>query len=118
MRTVKQEYIEEYYDNGNKKCEKYKLNGKLHRENGIAYKSWYENGNIWIEQYWLNGKLHRENGIAYKSWYENGNKFTEEYYLNGKYLTKEQFDNRNNSSCSGKIVEIDGKKYKLNEIKD
>ena len=92
MRTVKQEYIEEYYDNGNKKCEKYKLNGKLHRENGIAYKSWYENGNIWIEQYWLNGK----------------------------YLTKEKFDNRNNSSCSvsvsGKIVEIDGKKYKLNEV--
>jgi len=122
MRTVKQEYIVKYYDNGNICSESYRLNGELHNPNGIAYRTWYKNGNIYIEEYWLNGKLHNPNGIAYKSWYENGNIWIEQYWLNGKYLTKEKFDNRNNSSCSvsvsvsGKIVEIDGKKYKLNEV--
>jgi len=115
MRTVKGEYIVEYYDNGNICREEYWLNGKLHRENGIAYKSWFDNGNICREEYFSNGKLHRENGIAFKGWFENGNICSEEYYINGKFLTKEQFDNRNNS-CNNKIVEIDGKKYKLKEI--
>ena len=91
MRTVKGEYIVTYYSNGKIRNEEYFLNGELHRENGIAFKSWFENGNIWSEQ----------------------------YYIKGKELTKKQFDNRNNSySCNpeGKIVEIDGKKYKLSKI--
>jgi len=115
MRTVKGEYIVEYYDNGNIRNEQYRLNGELHNKNGIALKSWHENGNICREEYRLNGKLHNPNGIAYKSWFENGNIWAEEYYINGKKLSKEQFDNRNNS-CNNKIVEIDGKKYKLKEI--
>ena len=115
MRTVKSEY---YYENGNKYIEEYRLNGELHNPNGIAYKNWYRNGNICTEAYILNDKYHRENGIALKRWYSNGNKWSESYWINGKYLTKEEFENRNNSSCSGKVVEIDGKKYKLNEIKD
>ena len=111
--------IVKWHENGNIWIEQYCLNGKLHRENGIAYKSWYENGNKCKEQYFINGKLHRENGIAYKSWHKNGNICSEEYWINGKELTKEEFDNKNNScNPEGKIVEIDGKKYKLNEIKD
>ena len=89
MKTVKGEYIVNYYDNGNIRNEQYRLNGKLHRENGIAYKSYYESGNIWRK----------------------------EYFLNGKYLTKEEFDNRNNCNVEGKVVEIDGKKYELKEVK-
>jgi len=121
MRTVKGEYIVTYYSNGKIRNEEYFLNGELHRENGIAFKSWYSNGNKCNEQYFLNGELHREHGIAVKSWYDNGNICVKQYFLNGEILTKEQFENRNNScsvSVSGKIVEIDGKRYKLKEIND
>jgi hypothetical protein len=61
-------------------------------------KSWY-----------LNGKWHREDGPAMecsngtKHWYLNDVKYTESEFLK---LTK-------SPSCNGKIVEIDGKKYKL-----
>jgi len=53
---------------------------------------------------------HREDGPAiehadgYKSWWINGTK-----------LTEEEFNNRY-SSCTSKIVEIDGKRYKLEEV--
>ena len=91
------------HENGTKE---WWLNGKLHREDGPAvecadgYKAWY-----------LNGKRHREDGPAiegadgYKSW-----------YLNGTMLTEAEFMKRTNS-CNGKIVEIDGKKYKLTEVR-
>ena len=52
--------------------------------------------------------LHREDGPAiegadgYKSW-----------YLNGKLLSEAEFNASNKPSCAGKVVEIDGKKYKL-----
>ena len=42
----------------------------------------------------------------------NGNKF---WYLNGEELTEQEFNSRN-SSCAGKIIEVDGKKYKLQEV--
>jgi len=117
MKTVKQEYIVKYYDNGNKWIEGYYINGKLHRENGIAYKRWHQNGNKWVEEYCVNGKTHRENGIAFKRWYENGKISYEQYWLNGKQLSEQEFNNRKNS-MSGKVVEIDGKKYELKEIKE
>jgi len=88
-------------NNGNKY---WYLNGKLHRENGPAIE--HKNGN----KYWyLNGELHREDGPAIecsngtKYWYKNGVNYTESDFLK---LTK-------SPSCNGKIVEIDGKKYKL-----
>ena len=34
---------------------------------------------------------------------------------NGEELTEEEFNNRN-SSCEGKVVEVDGKKYKLTSV--
>ena len=93
MKTVKIEYIVRYY--GEKIWSKeYRLNGKLHRENGIAYKSWYDNGNKHKEIYCIEGLFHRENEIAYKDWHKNGNVWNETYYLNGEYLTKKEFDNR------------------------
>jgi hypothetical protein len=62
------------------------------------------------QTWWLNGKCHREDGPAYID--SNG---TQEWYLNGIKLTEDEFNNRKNS-CDGKIVEIDGKKYKLTSI--
>ena len=60
------------------------------------------------------GKLHRLDGPAieisngYKAWYVEGNKLTEQQF---KALTSKP-------TCSGKIVEIDGIKYQLKEVKN
>lgn len=64
--------------------------------------------------WYLNGKLHREDGPAIeylacgtKTWYLNGEKLTEDEWR-AKLQTQ--------PSCDGKVVEIDGKKYKLTEV--
>ena len=94
------------YDNGVKE---WLLNDKLHREDGPAIvctngtKFWY-----------LNGKLHRENGPAVI--HANGDKC---WYLNGKLVTEAEHERQTQAKqddCSGKVVEIDGKKYKLQAI--
>jgi hypothetical protein len=41
---------------------------------------------------------------------------TKEWWINGKHLTEAEFNART-KSCNGKVVEIDGKKYKLQEVK-
>ena len=98
------EYRVKVYDY---KTEWFNLEGKLHREDGPAVE--YASGtNAW----YINGQLHREDGPAVE--WNNG---TKSWYLNGINLTKKEFKQRMNStSCSGKIVEIDGKKYILIEI--
>lgn len=86
------------------------LNGKHHREDGPAIEC-TDGDKIW----YLNGKLHRENGPAIER--INGNK---SWWLNGEYFTtkfKWEYEvNKLKSTCSGKVVEIDGKKYKLMEV--
>jgi hypothetical protein len=101
------------------------LNGKLHREDGPAvedvndYKAWFLNGERHREdgpaiefvngskEWYLNGKRHREDGPAvdfvdgYKEWYLNGERFSQEEFA------------AKSDPCDGKVVEIDGKKYKL-----
>lgn len=63
------------------------------------------------EWYNFNNQLHRLEGPAVE--YFDGEKY---WYINGEKLTKNEFYKRINSSYSGKIVEIDDKKYKLTEI--
>ena len=84
------------------------LNGQLHRVDGPAIE--YANG---YKAWWLNGKLHREDGPALE--FANGHKA---WYLNGKELTEAAFNKKmqNKSACEGKVVEIDGKKYKLQAL--
>ena len=113
------------------------LNGKRHREDGPAVersdgtKSWYLNDQRHREDgpaveysdgtksWYLNDQRHREDGPAIEFW--SGHK---EWYLNGKGYGKSAYQaeiaKRNSaeaSSCSGKTVTIDGKEYKLTEIK-
>jgi hypothetical protein len=77
-----------------------------HREDGPACE--YANGS----KFWfICGELHQEDGPAVE--YGDG---TKEWYIDGKELSEEKFNARKNS-CNGKIVEIDGKKYKLTELK-
>ena len=77
----------------------------------MTYKTYevrvYENGTkIWH----LDGKLNRDDGPAIE--FADGNKH---WYLDGIKMTEEEF-NLKTKSCTGKIVEIDGKKYRLTEV--
>ena len=72
-------------------------------------------GQIVFEAYYLNDKLHNEHGPAFKSWNNEGTLLGEVYYLNNVRMTQKEWEHRVNS-YSGKIVEIDGKKYKLEEL--
>jgi hypothetical protein len=106
------------------------VDGKLHRLDGPAiedagYKSW-----------WVDGKRHRLDGPAVedadgsKSWYVNGERHRldgpaieyadgyKSWYVNGKKMTEKEFNEyiKPKPSCEGKVVEVDGKKYKLTAI--
>ena len=118
-------YTVDVYDNGSKE---WFLNGNLHREDGPACewadgsKYWYLNGERHREdgpacewangtKYWyLNGKVHRESGPAIE--YVSGSKY---WFLNGEQLSEAEFNARTKptASCEGKVVEVDGVKYKL-----
>ena len=98
-----QTYTVEVQDNGTK-C--WYLNGKLHREDGPAVE-WSDGTKRWYR----NGKLHREDGPACE--FADG---TKRWYIDGLALAEEGFNNKN-KTCNGKIVTIDGKQYKLQEVK-
>jgi len=105
------------------------VNGKRHREDGPACewangsKYWYINGKLHREDgpacecangdkcWYINGKLHREDGPAREC--ANGDKW---WYINGEELTEEQFNACKKPSCEGKVVEVDGVKYKLTKV--
>ena len=84
------------------------FNGRLHRENGPAVERW-GGDKLW----YLNGKVHREDGPAIE--YDNGKK---EWWRHGCYMSEEEHRAGYPfvDLCAGKIVEIDGKKYKLTEV--
>jgi hypothetical protein len=64
------------------------------------------------KRWYLNDKLHREDGPAMEC--ANGDKY---WYINDNELTEAEFNARiKQSSCDGKVVEIDGKKYKLQAL--
>ena len=82
--------------------------GKRHREDGPACE--YASGN---KEWYKEGKLHREDGPACE--FANG---TKRWYLENELLSEEEFNEKMNPSptCEGKVVEIDGKKYKLSLV--
>ena len=86
---------------------------ELHRRNGPAV-IWVDGSKFWYK----NDKLHREAGTACE--FSNGDKY---WYLNGIHYTEEEFNKKiaelnkaKSNTCAGKVVEIDGKKYKLVEV--
>ena len=81
------------------------LNGKLHRVDGPAVE--YADGS---KRWYLNGKLHRIDGPAVEN--ANGSKY---WFLDGKQLTQAQWLEavKPKPSCVGKVVEVDGVKYRL-----
>ena len=80
--------------------------------NGIYYENY--NG-YWVKkEYDSNGnEIYLEDSNGYWSKSEYDSKGNEIYYENS---SGEVIDNRPKPSCNGKVVEVDGKKYKLQEI--
>ena len=64
------------------------------------------------KRWFLNGSLHREDGPAIE--YADGDK---SWFLNNKLHRKDgPASEFANASCIGKVVEIDGRKYKLTPV--
>ena len=86
------------------------VDNKRHRINGPAieasdgYKAW-----------WLNGKLHRIDGPAIERADDS-----KEWWVDGEYTSQVDFEAKVKTlaadPCDGKVVEIDGKKYRLSSI--
>ncbi len=77
---------------------------KLHRLDGPAFE--YANGD---KAWYVDGKRHRLDGPAIEE--ANGYKA---WYVNGKLMTEEEVELFfGQPSCEGKVVEVDGVKYRL-----
>ena len=83
--------------------------GKRHREGGLPAIEWSDG----YKAYYVNGQLHRDDGLPAVEWADG----TKEYWINGKQITKDIAEQLAKPSCNGKVVEIDGRKYQLKEIK-
>ena len=74
----------------------------------------YPNGS---KGWYQNDKLHRLNGPAYE--YPNG---TKGWWIEGKQYSEHAFNQKvkelTNPTCNGKMVEIEGKKYRLQLVED
>jgi len=79
--------------------------GEVHRLGDLPAIEYASGSKIW----YLNGKLHRLDGPAVE--YADGDKV---WYLNGEELSEAEFNKKAKpDTCEGKLIEIDGKKYKL-----
>jgi len=118
-------YTVKVYDNGDKH---WYVDNKLHRVDGPAIE-WTDGQKHW----YVDNKLHRVDGPAIeyadgtKIWYHDnkrhrvdgpaveGSDGSKHWYHDGKELTHSQWKQavKPKPSCVGKIVEVDGVKYKL-----
>jgi len=124
-----QKYTVEVSDNGSVCWYKHGAR-QLHRLDGPAVeyadgdKRWYQNdkrhridgpavedadGTKWWYQ---NGQLHRTDGPAVE--YANGAKY---WYIEGKEFSEKEFLQQT-STCNGKVVEYEGKRYKLQLVEE
>jgi len=88
----------------------YNQQGKRHREGGLPAIEYADGGKEW----YVKGQLHREGGLPAIEYADGG----KEWYVNGRLVTEDQAKDMFNkpASCAEKIIEIDGKKFKLTEI--
>lgn len=79
----------EWFENGRKKCERWKFNGCLSRFNGPAEYEYFENGKIKKECWSVDGEFHRVNGAAITNLNKHGGIVSQHHYLEGKYYRTE-----------------------------
>ena len=87
-------------------CKEWFVDGKLHRLDGPAI-DWNDGHKQWF----VDGKLHRLDGPAVE--WSSGRKA---WYIEGEYMSKEVFNAYIKPTCEGKVVEVDGIKYKLTAV--
>jgi hypothetical protein len=107
------------------------VDGKLHRLDGPAFER-ADGSKSW----WVDDKLHHLDGPAieytdgHKSWYVDGKRHRldgpaiegadgcKSWWVDDKKMTEKEFNEyiKPKPSCEGKVVEVDGKKYKLVSI--
>ncbi len=75
----------ELHPNGRVKSILYKVNGRMHRDNGPAYQVWNDAGVLIREKWYQNGRWHRDNGPAYQQWNDAGELIVEEWHQNGRW---------------------------------
>jgi hypothetical protein len=89
------------------------LNGQLPRTDGPAVECAVEFANG-TKRWYLNDRLHRTDGPAVE--YADGTKY---WYLNGAEFTETEWRKQTQkvkAPCAGKVVEVDGVKYRLTAI--
>ena len=98
----------EYKVRVSKGSTKWFLNDQFHREDGPAVE-WANGDKCW----YINGERHRLDGSAVEGL--NGYK---EWWIEGKEYTEKEFNKvtQPKPNLCSKIVEIEGKKYKLIEV--
>ena len=84
------DYEVKYYSNGNKFNEKWRKDGKKHREDGPADICYNQDGIKDYESWYKDGEFHRLDGPAYTRYYEDGNKDYEEWNLCGQGYTESE----------------------------
>ena len=82
--TMEIEHTITYWNNGNKKAEWWKLNGKYHRVDGPAVIYYYESNEILSEYWHINGGRHRIDAPALTHYYKSGNIEREVWCFNGE----------------------------------
>ena len=89
----------------NKTTRWYNNKDELHRLDGPAIED--ANGD---KEWCVEGKLHRLDGPAVE--FADG---TKAWYVNGEFMSEKEFNEyiKPKPSCEGKIVEVDGVKYRL-----
>ena len=89
----------------NKNIYWYNDKDEYHRLDGPAFE--YADGS---KEWFFNGKRHRLDGPAIE-WLDD----YKEWWVNDKQMTEEEFNEyiKPKPSCEGKVVEVDGVKYRL-----
>ena len=92
--------------------------GKDHRLEGPAHE--YKNGMV---SFWVNGERHREEGPSRYTVDKDGRITGECYFLHNRMMLKAEWEKEVAKlkapavdPCLGKVVEVDGKKYRLSAV--
>ena len=94
----------------------FKSKGSLFLYDYNGNRIYFENSN----GYWVKRDYDSNNNLIYRET-SDGYWSKREYDTNGNLIYRKDstgyiVDNRPKGSCNGKVVEIDGKKYKLSEV--
>jgi antitoxin component YwqK of YwqJK toxin-antitoxin module len=101
--SVELKCLQSFWENGKLKSEEFfNSEGKRHNAAGPAARRWHANGQLASKSHYLNGK-----------WHATWPLISEEYWLNGQKPKAEWEAKVNPAPCDGKVVEIEGRRYKL-----